>query len=435
MSRNGSGMYALPAGNPVITGTTISSTWANTTLSDIATALTGSIAADGQTPITGNQPMAGFKHTGVDDAAARTDYAQAAQVQDGSLTYLTSIGGTADIITAVAPLAMSAYAAGQAFRFIAGGTNTTNVTINVNGIGAKAITKNGANPLVARDISIGAIVEITYDGTQFQLGALPSGSLSLLSTDPGASPGPVIELYRDSASPANNDLLGALVLSGEDDGGTQVSWGSVVAQILNVSSADRESRLRLGFFSEGGTTSVLIGATSEFFNISTESISIDGNQAHPTILETEQLTTSGTAFPYTGIPDWVGEIDIIFAGVSLSGTDDILIQIGDAGGIETTGYISTCGSATAAPAVGISSSTSGFVVRCAVGSAIVSGKYTLTRLAGNQWVGSFSGKNATTTVQVGGGDKTLSDTLTQLTITRDGANTFDAGAVNVKYKR
>jgi hypothetical protein len=53
MSRNGSGTYTLPAGNPVVTGTTIASNWANTTLTDIATALSNSIAADGQTPITG----------------------------------------------------------------------------------------------------------------------------------------------------------------------------------------------------------------------------------------------------------------------------------------------------------------------------------------------------------------------------------------------
>jgi hypothetical protein len=59
MSRNGSGTYTLPAGNPVVTGTTISSTWGNTTLSDIAAALTGSVAADGQTPITGTLQMGG----------------------------------------------------------------------------------------------------------------------------------------------------------------------------------------------------------------------------------------------------------------------------------------------------------------------------------------------------------------------------------------
>ena len=57
MSRNGSGVYSLPAGNPVVTGTSISSTWANNTLSDLATAMTGSVAADGQTPMTGNLDM------------------------------------------------------------------------------------------------------------------------------------------------------------------------------------------------------------------------------------------------------------------------------------------------------------------------------------------------------------------------------------------
>lgn len=57
MSRNGTGTYNLPAGNPVVTGTSISSTWANTTLSDMANALSGSVAADGQTPMTGALDM------------------------------------------------------------------------------------------------------------------------------------------------------------------------------------------------------------------------------------------------------------------------------------------------------------------------------------------------------------------------------------------
>jgi len=59
MSRNGSGTFSLTSGNPVVTGTTISSTWANTTLSDIANGLTQSISADGQTPITGALQMNG----------------------------------------------------------------------------------------------------------------------------------------------------------------------------------------------------------------------------------------------------------------------------------------------------------------------------------------------------------------------------------------
>jgi hypothetical protein len=55
MPRNGSGVYSLPAGNPVVTGTQISSTTHNNTNTDMANALTQSLSADGQTPMTGPQ--------------------------------------------------------------------------------------------------------------------------------------------------------------------------------------------------------------------------------------------------------------------------------------------------------------------------------------------------------------------------------------------
>jgi hypothetical protein len=53
MSRNGSGVYTLPAGNPVVSQTVIASSWANNTMNDLAAAMTDSVAADGQTPMTG----------------------------------------------------------------------------------------------------------------------------------------------------------------------------------------------------------------------------------------------------------------------------------------------------------------------------------------------------------------------------------------------
>ena len=174
MARNGSGTYSLPAGNPVTTGTTISSTWANNTLNDIGSAMTASLAYDGQTVPVANLPMGSYIHTGVGNATARTNYASAAQVQDSTLTYLTSISGT-DTITALAPVSMSALAAGQTFRFIAAGANTTTaVTLNINSIGAKNITKNGTTALAIGDIPSGSIVVVVYDGTQFQLITLPT---------------------------------------------------------------------------------------------------------------------------------------------------------------------------------------------------------------------------------------------------------------------
>jgi len=60
-----SGTYALPAGNPVVTGTTISSTTTNTTNSDIATALSSCILKDGTQTVTANIPMASHKFTGL----------------------------------------------------------------------------------------------------------------------------------------------------------------------------------------------------------------------------------------------------------------------------------------------------------------------------------------------------------------------------------
>jgi hypothetical protein len=88
MSRNGSGTYTLPAGNPVVTGTTISSTWANTTMTDIANALTGSLAADGQTTATGNLNMGTYQ---VVNAADPTT-AQALATKNYVDTYVGALG-------------------------------------------------------------------------------------------------------------------------------------------------------------------------------------------------------------------------------------------------------------------------------------------------------------------------------------------------------
>ena len=92
MSRNGSGTYSLPAGNPVVTGTTISSTWANTTLTDMANALTGSLASDGQTTVSGNLNMGTNKITNLADGTATTDAATVNQIT----TNVAITGGTID---------------------------------------------------------------------------------------------------------------------------------------------------------------------------------------------------------------------------------------------------------------------------------------------------------------------------------------------------
>ena len=95
MSRNGNGTYNLPAGNPVVTGTTISSTWANNTLADMANAITGSIAADGQTPITGalkgTNGTVAFAGVGQTKIPSGTTAQRAASPTDGMIRYNTDL--------------------------------------------------------------------------------------------------------------------------------------------------------------------------------------------------------------------------------------------------------------------------------------------------------------------------------------------------------
>ena len=170
MAFNGSGTYIpiTPPDFPAVAGTTIRATQYNNQVYDFAAALTGVVCKDGQTTPTANLPMGNFRHTGVGAATARTQYARAAEVQDGALTWLTSVAG-ADTITAVASAGMLAYAAGQTFRFAAAAANTGAVTLDINSIGAKDVKDSLGNALAAGELPTARVIELVYDGTEFRV--------------------------------------------------------------------------------------------------------------------------------------------------------------------------------------------------------------------------------------------------------------------------
>ena len=146
---------------------------------------------------------------------------------------------------------------------------------------------------------------------------------------------------------------------------------------------------------------------------------------------TAVASTSGTSIDFTGIPSWVKRITVMFNGVSTNGSSLPLIQLGDAGGIETTGYVSSAGSSDGA---GTTTSTAGFVIRSAAASNLISGAMTITLLSGNSWTSTHNATRADTATW-GAGSKTLSDTLTQVRITTvNGTDTFDAGSINILYE-
>ena len=169
MAYNGSGTFLInTAGQPVVAGTVISSTTFNALTADLATGLSTVITKDGQTTVTANIPMASFKFTGLGVGSAAGDSANLSQVQSTVTKLLASVSG-ADTVTATASPTLAAYAAGQMFYFVAAGDNTTSVTLNIDALGAKAVTRDGSVALAAADIKSGEVIVVVYDGTRFQV--------------------------------------------------------------------------------------------------------------------------------------------------------------------------------------------------------------------------------------------------------------------------
>lgn len=155
---------------------------------------------------------------------------------------------------------------------------------------------------------------------------------------------------------------------------------------------------------------------------------------------TPVATTSGTSIDFTGIPSTARRVRVLLAGVSTNGTGQPMIQIGDSGGIETTGYIGNGGYFVSGAASSATANSSGFVLAGAWGATSAAYiEFTLTKpdAASNQWLASFCGTitGGLASGSAGGGAKTLSDTLDRVRLTTiGGVDTFDAGTVNISWE-
>jgi hypothetical protein len=155
------------------------------------------------------------------------------------------------------------------------------------------------------------------------------------------------------------------------------------------------------------------------------------------VLAATQATTSGTTWDFTGIPAGTQDIIIPFDGFSTNGTSNILVQIGDAGGIETTGYDSAANSTGNAIDA---TSTAGFIMTQTLNAADAVKGFIHLRLidpATNNWAASGSvrqgaGSGASAYFA---GTKALSAELTQVRVTTVTPDTGDAGLVGLSYTR
>lgn len=151
---------------------------------------------------------------------------------------------------------------------------------------------------------------------------------------------------------------------------------------------------------------------------------------------TSQASTSGTSLDFTSIPSWAKRITVMFNQVSLSGSSQVLVQIG-AGSVATTGYQSACTNLQNASSVAVTNSSAGFVIYVSLNTENVNGSVMLTTLGSNVWVASGNIASLTGVVVMcsAAGSVTLGGTLDRVRITTvNGTDTFDAGSINILYE-
>ena len=90
--------------------------------------------------------------------------------------------------------------------------------------------------------SFGGSANFTFDGTS---------TVTLASTDAGSSAAPIIELYRNSSSPADADYLGQIKFQGEDDGGAKVNYAKITAKIDDASNTTEDGIIEIAHMKAG----------------------------------------------------------------------------------------------------------------------------------------------------------------------------------------
>jgi hypothetical protein len=158
-------------------------------------------------------------------------------------------------------------------------------------------------------------------------------------------------------------------------------------------------------------------------------------RVEPLVLGTAQTTTSGTNIDFTGIPVWAKRITVMLNGVSTNGTSGLIAQLIVAGTPVTSGYIGA--SDHAISGIGPAAHTTGFGLSdvSTLAAYAMNGCLTFIKFSDTVWNGSFVGSSITAGFVLGAGYVPVTGDVTGVRITTlGGANTFDAGTVNIMYE-
>lgn len=330
MPRASNGTYTLPGGNPVVTGTTISSTWANTTLSDIGTALTDSLSRSGSGAMTAALQLA----SGVVGAPGLTWSAETTSglYRAGSGDFRYSIAAVdkfkieADVITVypgggVGPAIRIENTTPNIELYDTDGTaNSRRTRVEQNADIFSIDSVNDAFSL-ARTLIAGTRVGVAW--TTLQLGnTTDNPTYSFLGSGTVTVGGAIREVDGSAATPAysfSNDTNTGIYRVGSDDLGFAVN-GTLVFEISGASGAINRNGQIFNLDGASGAPAYTFTADTDtgIYRISNNVLGFSAGGVRVGI------DANGLLLYSTG----AGSQRLIYTDENAAGTSSVLIQAG-----------------------------------------------------------------------------------------------------------
>jgi len=179
------------------------------------------------------------------------------KIQGDNMQLLTSDGASTYLEGNASTSAVTLYHASNSPRLA-----TTSTGIDVTGtVTADGLTVDGAATITVTD---------------------NSDTLTLVSTDADATVGPVLNLFRNSASPADNDVLGRIVFKGEDSAGNDATFARIEAIATDVTNGSEDGRIDF-FAAKDDSFSAALSIAGQNVGIGTSSpaqkLDVAGNMA------------------------------------------------------------------------------------------------------------------------------------------------------------
>jgi len=141
-------------------------------------------------------------------------------------------------------------------------TGTVTATGNITTTGTITSTGAVSGPLNADNLTSGTVPDARITGAYTGVTALTItnasnlDNLKLESTDADANAGPNLNLYRNSASPADNDLLGAMRFEGRNDNSQDVIYSALTTKATDVSDGTEDGQLDVNIMNAGTLSSL-----------------------------------------------------------------------------------------------------------------------------------------------------------------------------------